>query len=146
LAAIKTALKQKNYNSYITLMESSKFNDTLLTILPKYQVTLLVGQTKAFAKLKNWESIKKTARTGFQIAAFNMLGSLHTKKAMAGYPMGKTFSTGDYTYLQTKLKSKKGFALGTTASNGSIVEWTVYMDAQVIVHGVDTVIMPPKFK
>ncbi|CAI5466043.1 unnamed protein product [Closterium sp. Yama58-4] len=147
LKKIETALKAKNYQSYITLMKTSKFNNTLVTILPKYKVTLLVGQTKAFGKLSNWEAIKKNAHTGFQIAAFNMLGDLHTKKAMTGYAVGKTFGTGDYNYLQTKLKSAgKKIMIGTSTSNGSIVDWTVYMDAQVIIHGVDTVIMPPKFK
>ncbi|CAI5478535.1 unnamed protein product [Closterium sp. Yama58-4] len=147
LKAIEAALKTKNYQSAITLMKTSKFNDTLLTILPKYKVTLLVGQTKAFGKLSNWAAIKKNAHTGFQIAAFNMLGDLHTKKAMQGYPVGKTFGTGDYNYLQTKLKSAgKKIMIGTSTSNGSIVDWTLYMDAQVIIHGVDTVIMPPKFK
>ncbi|CAI7794674.1 unnamed protein product [Closterium sp. NIES-53] len=147
LKAIETALKNKNYQSAVTLMKTSQFNNTLVTILPKYKVTLLVGQTKAFGKLSNWASIKKNAHTGFQIAAFNMLGDIHTKKAMQGYPVGKTFSTGDYNYLQTKLKSAgKNIMLGTSTSSGSIVDWTLYMDAQVIIHGVDTVIMPPKFK
>ncbi|CAI5486992.1 unnamed protein product [Closterium sp. Naga37s-1] len=147
LKAIETALKNKNYQSAVTLMKTSNFNATLVTILPKYKVTLLVGQTKAFGKLSNWASIKKNAKTGFQIAAFNMLGDLHTKKSMLGYAVGKTFGTGDYNYLQTKLKSAgKKIMLGTSTSNGSIVDWTLYMDAQVIIHGVDTVIMPPKFK
>ncbi|CAI5457861.1 unnamed protein product [Closterium sp. Yama58-4] len=147
LVAKLTKLK---YSTAIAAWETSGLNNTLQEWLPKSQMTIFVPRNSAFDKLTGsfqYSRLKKNPKALLQVMSYHVLSQRFYKSAIDALKVGTRFGTLDYKFVMVKSADKPSKFTKPGASGGlQIVVPDLYVDPQVIVHGVDTVIIPPAIK
>ncbi|GJP35766.1 hypothetical protein CLOM_g20293 [Closterium sp. NIES-68] len=141
-------LKKKNYSVALAAWEISGLNNTLRQYLPSSQMTVLVPSNSAFGKLKGslqYTKIRKNPKLLLQIVSYHVLKKRFFNADFQTLPVKTQFSTIDYKYTLAKSGDKPATFNKPGAGGGlKIVDPAIYVDKQVVVHGVDTVVIPPK--
>ncbi|CAI5457860.1 unnamed protein product [Closterium sp. Yama58-4] len=141
-------LKTKGYSTALAAWQTSGLNNTLKQWLPTSQMTILVPRNSAFSKLTGsyqYSKLKKNPKALLQVMAFHVWKQRFSSSTLEAIKVGTQFGTLDYKYVMRKSGTKPARFTKLGASGGAkIIAADLYVDPQVIVHGVDTVIIPPK--
>ncbi|CAI5531820.1 unnamed protein product [Closterium sp. Naga37s-1] len=139
-------LTKKGYSTSLAAWQTSGLNNTLKEWLPKSQMTILVPRNSAFDKLTGsfqYSKLKKNPSALLQVMSFHVWKQRFYQSTLGPLAVGTQFGTLDYKFVMRKTGAATYNKLGATGGL-KIVEPDLYADRQVIVHGVDTVIIPPK--
>ncbi|CAI5471506.1 unnamed protein product [Closterium sp. Yama58-4] len=141
-------LKKKGYSTSLAAWETSGLNNTLKKFLPTSQLTVLVPRNSAFGKLTGsfqYSKLKKNPKALLQVMSFHVWKQRFYESTLGTLAVGTQFGTLDYKYVMRKTGAKPQTFNKLGATGGlKIIDPDLYADRQVIVHGIDTVIIPPK--
>ncbi|CAI7899967.1 unnamed protein product [Closterium sp. NIES-53] len=147
--ALNNPLKEFLPTSELTvLLPRNSLNNTLKQFLPTSKLTVFVPRNSAFDKLTGsfqYSKLKKNKVALLQVMAFHVLEQRFYDSTLEALKVGTQFATLDYKFVMVKSGTKPARFAKLGATGGlQIVQPDLYVDPQVIVHGVDTVIIPPK--
>ncbi|CAI7787456.1 unnamed protein product [Closterium sp. NIES-53] len=141
-------LTRKKYTTALAAWQTSGLNNTLKQFLPTSKLTVFVPRNSAFDKLTGsfqYSKLKKNKVALLQVMAFHVLEQRFYDSTLEALKVGTQFATLDYKFVMVKSGTKPARFAKLGATGGlQIVQPDLYVDPQVIVHGVDTVIIPPK--
>ncbi|CAI6012894.1 unnamed protein product [Closterium sp. NIES-65] len=141
-------LTKKKYTTALAAWQMSGLNNTLKKYLPTAKMTVFVPRNSAFDKLTgsfHYSKLKKNRPALLQVMSFHVLKQRFYDSTLQALKVGTQFGTLDYKFVMVKAGTKPARFTKLGATGGlQIVEPDLYVDPQVIVHGVDTVIIPPK--
>ncbi|GJP52269.1 hypothetical protein CLOM_g11399 [Closterium sp. NIES-68] len=146
-ATMAARLREKGLTLFVSNMERSLFNTTLSFLLSRMRLTLLAPINSAFTSLPPVTRRYLTHRASVmhRVLAFHMLGRKISAAQLAGMPAGSLFTTG-FEEMELERVEGEGIVLGkpTLGAQGSVrvVLPDLYSDAQMVVHGVDGVMVP----
>ncbi|CAI6001734.1 unnamed protein product [Closterium sp. NIES-64] len=141
-------LKKRGYSTALAAWQTSGLNNTLKQFLPTSKMTVLVPRNSAFSKLTGsfqYSKLKKNPKALLQVMAYHVFKQRFSNTTLQAVKVGTQFATLDYKYVMLKTGTKPArFTKKGAAGGAKIIAGDLYVDPQVIVHGVDTVIIPPK--
>ncbi|GJP35767.1 hypothetical protein CLOM_g20294 [Closterium sp. NIES-68] len=143
-------LKTKGYSTALAAWQVSGLNNTFKQYLPTSKLTVFAPRNSAFSKLTGsfqYSKLKKNPKALLQIMSYHVLKQRFYNSTLQKLPVKTQFATLDYKYVLVKTRTKPAAFAKPGATGGlKIIAPDLYVDPQVIVHGVDTVVIPPKIK
>ncbi|GJP62169.1 hypothetical protein CLOP_g19261 [Closterium sp. NIES-67] len=143
-------LKTRGFSTTLAAWKTSGLNNTLKEILPTSKMTIFAPINSAFNKLTGsfqYSELKKNPKALLQVMAYHVSKQRFYDSTLQALPVKTQLATIDYKFVLVKTRTKPASFSKPGAVGGlKIVAPDLYVDPQVIVHGVDTVVIPPKIQ
>lgn len=150
-AAMVSAMRAKGLEKAAYHMERSEFNSTLSFLIARTPLTLLAPLNVAFFRVPRatWRYLYHRPAHMHRVFAYHMLAPRHTAEELRQLKPGTLLRTGyegmEMEKLEAPPSNHQEVCLGkpSVGRRGSvrIVSPNIYSDAQIVVHGVDRILV-----